>query len=140
MKFKITVRRTGYSYQEIEVEADTKEEAEGKALSEAPDHDFTNEKDSEYELLDAPTKRNLGYFSESPVAKNPDSKRRVCNALGGDTGYQDCDGVAIVTVDDLDSAIESSDEIEDNEATVNALAELLGWANRNDITYINMGM
>ncbi len=138
MKYAITVCRIGYSYEKIEVEADTKEEAESKALSVAPDHEFTNEKDSDYVLEDGPTKRHIGYFSESPIAKNPDAEQLFFNELGSDIGYQDSDGCAIVTVDDLSTMIDSADDAD--EPWVAATAELLGWANKNDITYINTGM
>lgn len=47
--FKVEVLRIGYATKEIEVEAETQEEADEKALEEAGNHEFS-EKTSEYEL------------------------------------------------------------------------------------------
>jgi hypothetical protein len=40
-KFKVHVCRTAYAHLYLEVEADTQEEAEKKALDEAGDHSFS---------------------------------------------------------------------------------------------------
>lgn len=48
-KYNITVCRTGYGFNTIEVEANNQKEAEEKALDEAGNHEYS-EKSSEYTL------------------------------------------------------------------------------------------
>jgi DNA phosphorothioation-dependent restriction protein DptG len=50
--FKVDILRTGYSIKSIEVDAETKEEANEKALKQAGNHEFS-EDNSEYTLADA---------------------------------------------------------------------------------------
>ncbi len=47
-KYKVHVCRTAYSHLDIEVEADSPEQASDKALDEAGDHSFPTESSSEY--------------------------------------------------------------------------------------------
>jgi hypothetical protein len=54
-KFKATVCRTSYSFNEIEVEAQNKEEAKQKILDEAGDYEYS-EKSAEYTLVSDVTK------------------------------------------------------------------------------------
>ncbi len=51
-KFTVSVCRIGYSIKEIEVEADTQEEANSKALDHAPNEVFDSEHASDYRLED----------------------------------------------------------------------------------------
>lgn len=51
-KFSIEVCRTSYSFRSIEVEAESKEQAEQLALSEASNHSFDNEKHADYSLAE----------------------------------------------------------------------------------------
>lgn len=49
MKYKVTVRRLAVQELVLDVEADSEQKAEEKALSEAPNHDFGGtEKDANY--------------------------------------------------------------------------------------------
>lgn len=54
-KFKVEVLRIGYATKEIEVEAETQEEANEKALDDAGNYEFS-EKQAEYELAYAPSR------------------------------------------------------------------------------------
>jgi len=49
--FKVAVTRIGYATKDFEVEAETQEEANEKALEEAGNYEF-NEKESDYALAD----------------------------------------------------------------------------------------
>lgn len=51
-KFTVPVCRIGYSIKEIEIEADTQEEADAKALEQAPNEVFDSEHASDYQLED----------------------------------------------------------------------------------------
>ena len=48
-RYKVHVIRTGYGHHDIEVDANSKKEAEKKALEQAGDYDFS-EYDSDYEV------------------------------------------------------------------------------------------
>lgn len=48
MKYKVTICRTGYSFNTFEVEADNKWQADEKAAELAADADWTNEKEAMY--------------------------------------------------------------------------------------------
>lgn len=56
-KFTIPVTRIGYGYRDIEVEAESQEEAENKALDEAGNYKFS-EKESDYIIQDVPELMN----------------------------------------------------------------------------------
>ena len=55
MKFTVPVLRISYQFADIEVEADTQEAADSKALDEAGNHLYS-EKNVEYALADSPSK------------------------------------------------------------------------------------
>mgnify|MGYP000299390291 CR=1 FL=1 len=55
--FNVNICRIGYSTKDIEVEADTQEEANEKALEAAGNHEF-NEKESDYALADELTRED----------------------------------------------------------------------------------
>ena len=52
MKYTIEVTRVSFCTRDIEVEADSQEEAEEKALEEAPGLLFDDEVDAEYTIAD----------------------------------------------------------------------------------------
>lgn len=55
--FSVEVTRIGYATKEIEVNADTQEEANAKALDEAGNHTF-DEQASDYELTNEPNRED----------------------------------------------------------------------------------
>jgi hypothetical protein len=58
MKYKVTVRRLAVQELVLDVEADSEQKAEEKALSEAPNHDFGGtEKEADY-TVELITKEN----------------------------------------------------------------------------------
>ncbi len=52
-KFNVSVMRTAFQHQTFEIEADTEEEAERKAMDVAPNHSFPNASEADYEVTGA---------------------------------------------------------------------------------------
>jgi hypothetical protein len=74
-KFSIPVVRIGYGFKNIEVEANSQEEAEQLALDEAGDHEYS-EKESNYEIEDSPRPKTSGEL----FAINRDYRSLVLNS------------------------------------------------------------
>lgn len=73
--YSVPVVRIGYGFKNIEVEANSQEEAEQLALDEAGDHEYS-EKESQYEIEDSPRPKTSGELT----AINRDYRLLVLNS------------------------------------------------------------